>query len=395
MNERHDFPGASRQDRYQSDPHAELPPLRAGCELTVVIPARDEERTILSCLRALADQRDAAAFDVIVLANNCTDGTAQLVRRFARDNSLSLHVVETILPAAVAHVGTARRMAMDCAAERFFAAGRPTGIVASTDADTVVAPDWVERTVEEMRSVDAVAGYVELSRFDEAAMVAPVRALFAQEAAFREAWTDLESLIDPRPEDPAPRHGAFVGANFAVTAAIYRRAGGLPPLATLEDREFLFSLRRVDARIRYSLRMRAWTSGRRFARVEGGFNTFVRHLHDQGRRKQTYLVVNPAQIIDELDGRAALRRMWSGIGIPSDRPLIEALFGRSLASIDAAIDRSMPFGENYDRIMQDTFAGRKLYAMVPVGDAIVALRAALASRNACAPTRSSTASGAG
>jgi hypothetical protein len=40
---------------------------------------------------------------------------------------------------------------MQAAARRLIVAGRAEGFVLSTDADTVVAPDWLDATEAEMR----------------------------------------------------------------------------------------------------------------------------------------------------------------------------------------------------------------------------------------------------
>ena len=54
-----------------------------ACSICVVIPARDEADSIQCTLLALARQRDLAgnpialeSYEVILLANNCRDGTA-------------------------------------------------------------------------------------------------------------------------------------------------------------------------------------------------------------------------------------------------------------------------------------------------------------------------------
>jgi hypothetical protein len=67
-----------------------LPAPRAGCRITVCIPARDEAALIGTTLAALCAQRTIEGeplprdfFDVIVFANNCTDGTAAAVRQVA------------------------------------------------------------------------------------------------------------------------------------------------------------------------------------------------------------------------------------------------------------------------------------------------------------------------
>ena len=65
-------------------------------------------------------------YEIIVLANNCRDGTARVARRLADAHAdLALHVVEIELPPTEAHVGTARRLAMDEACRRLLLVGRP------------------------------------------------------------------------------------------------------------------------------------------------------------------------------------------------------------------------------------------------------------------------------
>ena len=128
-----------------------LPPVAGACELTVVIPARNEAHGIARTLSAFARQVDEHGerfaperFDVVVLANNCNDGTAAASRAWARRHPHArLHVLEVRMPRRRANVGAARRLAFDIAVDRFVAARRERGVVATTDADTIVATDWV------------------------------------------------------------------------------------------------------------------------------------------------------------------------------------------------------------------------------------------------------------
>ncbi|RYI11876.1 MAG: glycosyltransferase family 2 protein, partial [Acetobacteraceae bacterium] len=93
----------------------------------VVIPARDEADRITECLAALAGQ----GADVLVVANNCTDDTADL----------ALRAGAAVIGCTIADggVGAARRLGV---AEGM---RRSTNLrwLMTSDADCLVAPDWV------------------------------------------------------------------------------------------------------------------------------------------------------------------------------------------------------------------------------------------------------------
>src|SRR5687767_14075885 len=58
---------------------------------SVVIPACNEETVIGRCLMALLDGAAADELEVVVVCNGCSDGTAELARRFGR----GVRVLET------------------------------------------------------------------------------------------------------------------------------------------------------------------------------------------------------------------------------------------------------------------------------------------------------------
>ena len=101
----------------------------------VVVPARDEEDLIGACVAALAHQTGVArdAYEVILVLDRCTDATAERAVQAAA--GMTLHLI----PANGAGVGHARRTGMDLAAERL----PPDGLIATTDADSTPAPDWL------------------------------------------------------------------------------------------------------------------------------------------------------------------------------------------------------------------------------------------------------------
>lgn len=340
----------------------EIPAPHPACRITVVIPARNESASIGQALAALTAQRDLAGrpltralFDVIVFANNCSDATAAIVHECATAAPhVPIFVVEGDLCAADSHIGAARKFVMDLAAARFLAAGMPHGIVASTDSDTLVDAQWIAWTLREAAGVDAVAGHVAIADTDQYRLLAPVRLLYARELTYRRLVAEAEARIDPLPEDPLPRHSSFVGASFAVTAQTYFAAGSLPPLRCLEDYYFCRALRRIDARIRHSPYVRATTSARTHARVDGGFGSFIAGLHSCADRGETFHVEHPRQTLDAFELRAALRGMWSA-GLPSLDPgdgsprLLRALRRTSpdWATLRAA---SPTFGSFYERV---------------------------------------------
>jgi hypothetical protein len=368
----------------QSDPLL-LPALRADCRLTVCIPARNEAALIGATLAALGAQRGIDGeplpphfFDVIVYANNCSDETANVVRAIAaRTPHVRIFALEQTLRCG-AHVGTVRRRVLDLAAARFLRAGRPDGIVASIDSDTIAAQNWIAWIAHEMCGRDAVAGHVTIAEGDQERLLAPVRLLYARELTYRRVLAEVEALLDPLPEDPQPRHSSFVGASFAVTAGCYFAAGGLPPRRRLEDLAFAHALRRIDARIRYSPHVRATTSARLAARVDGGFGTFIAALHACAQRGESFTVEHPQLTLDNLSCRAALRRIRAGSERFRDVARIEQIVNLPAAAWLPAIDFEAPLGTVYEQLAKRTAASRRTYPVVRVEAAIDKLRWAVA-----------------
>jgi hypothetical protein len=382
-----------------------LPPLGRAVRTIVVVPARDEAERIESALRAIVAQRTrsgaplaAAEYETLVFANNCRDATARVARAFAAREASghAIRVVQAALPSD-AHVGTARRTVMDAAAERFFRAGRPRGAIVSTDADTVVAHDWIDSMRAELDAgADAVMGRVTLSRVDRASLPPDAARLYLWDMAYRRARAHVEAALDPVAWDPLPRHAMSYAASLTVRADAYRRAGGLPPLPRGEDAALHAALERVDARVRHSLRVRVTTSPRVVGRVAGGFANFMRQLQDAAGPGR-WLVEHPEETLRRIRAGAALRRYHGegGAAGASYRAALE-LFGLDFAAFSALYEPSETFGLNLQRIERaaferGTYAG---YGRVPVARALAELRAASAAPSRSA-IRTSVASGAG
>ena len=123
------------------------------CELTVVIPARNEEWTLPAQLEALAAQKWSGTWEVVVADNGSTDGTADVVRRFgALDRRVRL-------------VDAGARPGLSACRNAGAAAARGRSF-ALCDADDVVAEGWVAAVGDALRHHEFVTGPLELDRLN-------------------------------------------------------------------------------------------------------------------------------------------------------------------------------------------------------------------------------------
>jgi glucosyl-3-phosphoglycerate synthase len=202
-----------------------LPAPRASVRAVVVVPAHDEERRIGRCLEALAGQVEVAPeeFEVIVVLDACEDGTAAEVE--ARRGGPDIHTVTGPGQGA----GPARATGMDIGCARLESLGLSGGLLASTDADSVVAPDWIARQLEAIATgAEAIGGEILLDP-DEAAALPP--GILAGREAQLAARTREAAARGPA------EHAHFSGASLGVTPRAYRQAGGMAWMAALEDQE--------------------------------------------------------------------------------------------------------------------------------------------------------------
>ncbi|MGH2913637.1 MAG: glucosyl-3-phosphoglycerate synthase [Solirubrobacteraceae bacterium] len=248
--------------------------MAAGLSAVVVIPARDEQRLIDGCLRALARQTvPRTAFEVIVVLDACTDATAEVVRASPARLGLRLLLVDG--PGAGA--GAARRAGMDMACARLLGAGRWDGLIACTDADSRPAPDWLERQLAHIGAgARAIAGLIELDG-DGERLSPGVRARRERDAASR--------LRQVRHLAPEAEHHHFAGASIGVTAATYRDVDGLEPLVALEDAGFAERLARHGVRVLRTADVRVATSSRCDGRAARGLSVDLAVSHWYERRR--------------------------------------------------------------------------------------------------------------
>jgi glycosyltransferase involved in cell wall biosynthesis len=139
-------------------------PRRATPDLvSVIVPTYNAAETLGAQLTALADQDYAHPFEVVVVDNRSTDGSAAIAESFA--GRLKLSVVPAQEHQSVAH---ARNVGIRAASG---------GLVLICDADDVVEPSWIRRLVAAARCFDLAAG-------DTVASIAELEALDGN----REHW---------------------------------------------------------------------------------------------------------------------------------------------------------------------------------------------------------------
>jgi glycosyltransferase involved in cell wall biosynthesis len=299
----------------------------------VAIPARNEAARLPTCLAALGAQchadgapLDLSAVAVLVLANNCSDGTAQIAHALAPTLPFRLVVEEVALPPSIAHAGGARRRAMDRAAALFGEVPPPGAALLSTDADGRAAPTWLAANLAALQAgADAVAGAIEPDPAEAARLPALLRAREAREARYAALHDEMAALVDPDPSDPWPRHAAHSGASIALTLAAYRRVGGLPAVPVGEDRALFEALLRAEMRVRHCPAARVTVSCRLQGRAAGGMaDTLRRRLAEADDAPLDPRLEPALDALFRLRCRRALRRLRAGLPRAGD-PLRLAL----------------------------------------------------------------------
>ena len=317
--------------------------------IVVAIPAKNEAERIGCCLLALALQT-VKPDSVVLLPNNCSDGTAAIANGLALQLPFRLHIRCHTFPPPIANAGNARRLAMLHAAEL---AG-PDGVLLTTDADGVVAADWIERNLLAMKAgAELVCGRVVLDPLDAALIPSHLHADDALECVLTDLLDRIAHQLDPDPADPMPRHTEAAGASLAVTVAAFRSVGGIPAVAFGEDRLFVHALRRSDTRIRHDPAVTVTVSGRIDGRAPGGMaDTIRRRLRQQD--ELTDASVEPAiGAYRRFDFRRRARLAWyaqgpehtalaADLGIP--RPVLRQLLtNRTFGAAWAEIESRSPF----------------------------------------------------
>jgi hypothetical protein len=304
---------------------------------------RDEVERLPKLLIAL-NQRTfnaagGAALPVVLVFNNCRDDSADVAASLAqRLSRIRLVMIDVEFPPQRAHVGSARRLAMDTALGEI----GDDSVLISTDADAVPAPNWVEANMRAaMAGADLVGGRITGDPAEEALLGHSFCHRAEQQKRYSALLDELASIVTPLPFDPWPRHTDHTGASLAVRGDVYRSLGGMPPIAWQEDIAFVAKARRAGFRLRHDPRVAVQVSARLQGRAKGGMADCIRSWVKADAEGQPHLVEDPTCALQRLLRRspgAISPGRESACGIPLNITTETDVIGEEIR-VDVAITR--------------------------------------------------------
>ncbi len=283
----------------------------------VCVPVRDEVALLPRFLDALAVQ-DRQAFTLCILFDGCTDQSAAVVA--ARVASLPFAILTVHAERGAPNAGRARRAAMAIALEAMPDDG---GMIVSTDADSVPAPDWLSTNADGLTKADVVAGQIVRRGGDASPLQDRIEVYY-------DGLFALRRMIDPVPWEAPHVHHYTSGASLAFRTAAYRDLGGFEPLPSAEDARIVDRAHQMGLRVRRDAAVRVDTSARRVGRAVGGLADHLRRI-DAGANQIT--MAHPADMVWRYRRQAAARAAWSQ---PGSLPALAADLGCSLRHVERA-----------------------------------------------------------
>ncbi|MCU7616295.1 glycosyltransferase family 2 protein [Chryseobacterium sp. PBS4-4] len=284
---------------------------------SIVIPVKDEETYILKTLSSFAKQIDLFGdeinpelFEILILANNCSDRSVAIIKDFQHNHpQLNIYLEEVTLSPVHANIGYVRRNLMECAYSRLCKNGG--GIILTTDGDTMVAPDWISQTQQEIyNGAEVVGGRILLSEDELAGLDEFTLLHHLKDEKYQLLIAELEGKIINSEYDPVPRHHQHFNGSFAITTECYAKSGGVPVVNHLEDCAFFEKLEGIDAKIRHSHQVTVYTSARCIGRAEVGLSYQLNVWKNLGNHIDEYFVESCDSIVNRFTQKRKLMKLW-------------------------------------------------------------------------------------
>lgn len=217
-------------------------------KIGIVIPAYNEEASILSCLTAIqaAIEQLSSSIEVLLLVvlDSCTDQTLSYIQQ--REVNYLITEMQC--------VGLAR----DLGIRHLIAQG--VQWIACTDADSKVEPDWLQQQLNH-QPADMICGIVVIDEWSHLS------------AHTKQKYLNLyQDQMD---------HQHIHGANLSFSAQAYMAVGGFAALRCHEDVELVNKFQVASYNLIWSNQVRVITSSRLEARACEGFASFLNNLEAQ------------------------------------------------------------------------------------------------------------------
>jgi GT2 family glycosyltransferase len=304
-------------------------------EPIVCVPARNEAKRLPSLLRSLQRQTwlraNKRALQTVLVLNNCDDNSYAIVQRIAQElTRVSLHLIEVQFAPENAHVGSARRLAMD----RAFALAPKNCVLLTTDADAIPRHDWVEANLRAIaRGADLVGGHIVGNKQEEALLGPRFVRRAARHLYYAKLADRLTSLVDPLPHDPWPRHSDHTGASLGVRSEVYADVGGMPALPFREDVTFVERARDAGYRLRHPLDVRVTVSARLDGRAAGGMSDCLKSWLAAEEDGRPHVVESPRAILFRMLHRPSHGPTPAAIRLPAGKGIVRPPNERALERV--------------------------------------------------------------
>lgn len=218
-------------------------------KIGIVIPAHNEALTIGDCLTsiqtAIAQLPQGVDAYPLVILDHCSDDTEAIVKALKVDYlSCNYRCVGRVRDFGLRHAINNGATWLCC-----------------TDADSIVAPDWLAQQVNHLQQpTDMICGVVSVADSDWAHLSPQTR----------------EAYLDHYQDMMGHRH--IHGANLSFSSHAYLAAGGFEHMPCHEDVNLVKKFEAQGHAITWSNRVRVTTSSRLEARASEGFAAFLANL---------------------------------------------------------------------------------------------------------------------
>lgn len=230
-------------------------------KISVIVPAYNEEKYIEKCLNSLLSQKEPAD-EIIVIDNNSTDKTAQIVKKMG---------IKIIIE---------KKQGMTFARNRGFESAKHE-IIARCDADSIVPNDWIEKIKSNFKkyNIDALSGPVFFNDLSILKVTSGISSYL---------YYELLRMF-------SKGNGQLAGPNMSITKDIWKKVKNLVTLDDTkvhEDQDLSLKITKVHGKIKFDPMLIVGISARRLKNNPESFfieypirvvKTFIKNNKDNNK----------------------------------------------------------------------------------------------------------------